>query len=92
MHFAFSLFVVSIFSVESSATDILSLISFILLLMLASMDLDFFTRISISELSPFESFYCSVDLVECIYHKGLGFITIVRCGFNLMTLYLNSMK
>jgi hypothetical protein len=38
---------------ESSVPEILSSNSYILLLMLASMDLDFFLRISISRVIPF---------------------------------------
>jgi hypothetical protein len=66
LHFAFSLIVVSMFSMESSAPEILSSISCILLLVLlvlASMVPDFFPRVSISRvLSLCVSFIVSTSL------------------------------
>ena len=57
MHFAFSLFVVPKFSMESSACEIVSSISCILLLMLSSMVHDFFSRFSISRAVPLWLFF-----------------------------------
>ena len=57
MHFAFSLFVMPIFSMESSAPEILSSIYCILLLILTSMVLEFFPRVSISSLASLWVFF-----------------------------------
>ena len=57
LHFAFSLFVVPKFSMESSAPEIVSSISYILLLMLSSMGPDFFPRFSISRVVPLWLFF-----------------------------------
>ena len=57
MHFVFYLIVVPIFSMESSASVILSSMSCILVLMLASMVLDFFPRYSISGIASVWGFF-----------------------------------
>jgi hypothetical protein len=57
LHFVFSLIVVPMFSMESSVPEIVSSISCILLLMLASTVPDFFPRVSISSAASLYVFF-----------------------------------
>jgi hypothetical protein len=86
LHFALSLLVVPMFSMESSATEILSSISCILLLMLASMVPDIFPRVSLSRVvSLWVFFIVSTSLLDL----GWFYFNSITC---LVLFFCNSLR
>jgi hypothetical protein len=76
MHFAFSLTIMSMFSLVSSAPEILPYISCILFVLLSSMALDSFPRFSISRVvSLCDFFIVSTSILD----PGLFFFNSFTC-------------
>jgi hypothetical protein len=86
LHFAFSLIVVSMFSMESSAPNIFYSNSCILLLMLDSMVPDFFPRVSISRVVSLWVFFIFSTYIFKFWMVLFNCITcLVMFSYNFLT-------